>query len=108
VVGKTASEVRLIVPYAQPVPDIIVSRAKIEQPYPTKPVEICVEIISPEDRLKEVIKGGVLPGLGRAVLLDHRSRYANGLDCDAGPSRRRLGSSAWLLDCGRRYRDALV
>jgi Uma2 family endonuclease len=54
---KTASEVRLkIVPYAQPVPDIIVSRAKFEQPYPTKPMEICVEILSPEDRLKKAIQ----------------------------------------------------
>ena len=54
---KVASEVRLkIVPYAQPVPDIVASRDKIEHPYPTKPVEICVEILSPEDRLKKVIQ----------------------------------------------------
>jgi Uma2 family endonuclease len=54
---KVALEVRLkIVPYAQPVPDIIASRDKIEQPYPTKPMEICVEILSPEDRLKKTIQ----------------------------------------------------
>jgi Uma2 family endonuclease len=54
---KVALEARLkIVPYAQPVPDIIVSRAKFEQPYPTKPMEICVEILSPEDQLKKVIQ----------------------------------------------------
>jgi Uma2 family endonuclease len=54
---KTASEVRLkIVPYAQPVPDIIASRAKLENPYPTKPMEVCVEMLSPDDRLKKVIQ----------------------------------------------------
>ena len=54
---KVASEVTLkIVPYAQPLPDIVASRDKIEQPYPTKPMEICVEILSPEDRLKKVIQ----------------------------------------------------
>jgi Uma2 family endonuclease len=54
---KTGSEVRLkIVPYAQPVPDIIASLAKLENPYPTKPMEICVEILSPEDPLKNVIQ----------------------------------------------------
>jgi Uma2 family endonuclease len=62
---KTGSEVRLkIVPYSQPVPDLIASRAKLKNPYPTKPMEICVEILSPEDRLKKVIQSRVITSTG--------------------------------------------
>jgi Uma2 family endonuclease len=54
---KALAEVLLkIVRDAQPVPDIVASRNKIEYPYPTSPVELCVEILSPEDRLKKTIQ----------------------------------------------------
>jgi len=54
---KALGEVRLkIVRNAQPVPDIVASRNKIEQPYPTSAVEICVEILSPGDRLQETMQ----------------------------------------------------
>ena len=33
------------------VPDLIVDRNPIELPYPVKPVSLCVEILSPDDRL---------------------------------------------------------
>jgi Uma2 family endonuclease len=54
---KVASEVTLkLVPDAEPVPDLVASRDKIERPYPTKPIELCVEILSPEDRLNKIIR----------------------------------------------------
>jgi len=54
---KSASEVRLkISGEFEPVPDVIASRERLEQPYPTKPLELCVEILSPEDRLKKVFE----------------------------------------------------
>ena len=36
------------------VPDLIVQRRdRIQDPYPTEPVHLCVEILSPEDRISE-------------------------------------------------------
>lgn len=56
---NTASEVTLkLVPDAEPVPDIIASRSKIQRPYPTKPVELCIEIRSPSDSLKKIFAKG--------------------------------------------------
>ena len=56
---NTASEVTLkLVPDAEPVPDIIASRSRIERPYPTKPVELCIEIRSPADSLKKIFEKG--------------------------------------------------
>ena len=38
------------------VPDLVVQdRSHIQDPYPTEPVHLCVEILSPEDRLSAVI-----------------------------------------------------
>jgi Uma2 family endonuclease len=54
---KALAEVRLkIVTDVQPVPDIVASHDKIEQPYPTGAVELCVEILSPGDRLNKTIE----------------------------------------------------
>jgi len=37
------------------VPDLIVQRRDhIQDPYPTEPVHLCVEILSPEDRISEI------------------------------------------------------
>ena len=44
---------------AEPIPDIVATRSKTERrPYPTEPVDLCVEILSPQDRLKETIEKG--------------------------------------------------
>jgi Uma2 family endonuclease len=54
-----ASEVTLkLVPDAEPIPDVVASREKIELPYPTKPVELCIEVRSPQDSLKKILKKG--------------------------------------------------
>ena len=38
------------------VPDVaIVKRDQVEEPYPTKPVHACIEILSPEDRFAKVL-----------------------------------------------------
>ena len=38
----------------QPIPDVV-GMSEIEEPYPTKPFEIVVEVLSPEDRLTQVL-----------------------------------------------------
>ncbi len=54
-----APEVTLkLVADAEPVPDVIASRERLSGPYPTKPVGICIEILSPQDRLKKTIEKG--------------------------------------------------
>lgn len=47
-----------LVPDAEPIPDIVASREKIQQPYPTKPIELCVEIRSTQDSLKKLFEKG--------------------------------------------------
>ncbi|HKD07653.1 MAG TPA: Uma2 family endonuclease [Bryobacteraceae bacterium] len=38
------------------VPDIAVQRTDdLQEPYPTRPVHLCIEILSPEDRLADVV-----------------------------------------------------
>ena len=46
------SEVELrIDPGARPKPDVIATKSEVEQPYPTKAVDVIVEILSPDDTL---------------------------------------------------------
>ncbi len=53
---KAASEVKLkIDPNFHPVPDVIATAGKIEHPYPTKPVEIIIEILSDDDPMWRVL-----------------------------------------------------
>ncbi len=53
---KTGSEVKLKINTAfQPVPDIIATAGLIERPYPTKPVEIVVEILSEDDPMSRLL-----------------------------------------------------
>ena len=54
---KTASEVRLkISSVAHPVPDVIADRKRIQVPYPTEPLDLCIEILSPGDDLKKTFR----------------------------------------------------
>lgn len=53
---KAASEVNLkIDPDFHPVPDVIATRRRIEAPYPTKAVEIVIEILSDDDPMSRVL-----------------------------------------------------
>jgi len=53
---QPASEVKLkIDPGFQPVPDIIATRGRIELPYPTKALEVVVEILSEDDPMSRVL-----------------------------------------------------
>ena len=52
---RTGSEVELrIDPNWQPKPDVLASLSRLEHPYPTKPVELVVEILSPTDAMSLV------------------------------------------------------
>ncbi len=54
---KAGFEVELRVdPRYYPKPDVIATRGKIEHPYPTKAVEIAVEILSPEDPMAHLFE----------------------------------------------------
>ena len=56
---KPAIEVTLKMgPNAELIPDVIATRGRIELPYPTQPVEICIEVLSPDDRLEKVVEKG--------------------------------------------------
>jgi len=47
---RSASEVTLkISSDFQPVPDVMATAGRFERPYPTKPVDVVIEILSPED-----------------------------------------------------------
>lgn len=54
---NTASEVRIkIVKDAEPVPDVIAVRGKFKSSYPRTAPELCIEILSPGDRLAKALK----------------------------------------------------
>lgn len=54
-----ASEVRLkISKVAYPVPDVIANRTPLQDPSPTEPFDLCVEILSPGDKLRDVFTKG--------------------------------------------------
>lgn len=54
---RSASELELrIDPNWQPVPDVVGVLRKMEGPYPTEPVDVVIEILSPEDRMTRVLE----------------------------------------------------
>ena len=75
---RAALEVELrIDPNWQPTPDVIASSSPLERPYPTKPVEVVIEILSPTDAMNIVHeKCGNYQRLGfeRIFVLDPESR----------------------------------
>jgi Uma2 family endonuclease len=68
-----------LVPNAEPIPDVVASRGKIEQPYPTKPFELCIEVRSPQDSLKKILKKGTYYlswGIQNVWIIDPEARTA--------------------------------
>lgn len=56
---KVASEVKLkLSTVANPIPDLIADLKPIQDPYPTKPFLLCVEILSPDDDLRRIFQKG--------------------------------------------------
>lgn len=52
---SASTEVRLKVSaVAHPVPDLVANRCALVGPYPTSPFDLCVEILSPGDNLRQV------------------------------------------------------
>ncbi len=57
-------------PDYEPVPDVIAAEDRIEDPYPTAPFEVVVEILSPEDSFSRVLRKCRLYaawGIGRSL-----------------------------------------
>jgi Uma2 family endonuclease len=53
---KSGSEVKLkIVPDFHPIPDVIATREPVELPYPTKAVDVIIEILSEDDLISRVL-----------------------------------------------------
>jgi Uma2 family endonuclease len=52
---RAVMEVELrIDPNWQPIPDVLASLSRLESPYPTKPVEVVMEVLSPTDAMSLV------------------------------------------------------
>lgn len=68
-----------MVPNAAPVPDLVANRKPLPGPYPTQPFDICIEILSPGDRLKSTIEKGkhyLSWGIRNVWIIDPESRTA--------------------------------
>jgi Uma2 family endonuclease len=62
----------------QPKPDVA-AMSTIEAPYPTKPVDVVVEVLSPDDRMQRVIekcRQYVRIGIPAIFIMDPELRYA--------------------------------
>lgn len=70
------------------VPDIAVQRKdRIQDPYPTEPIHLCVEVLSPEDRLSAVIAKGeeyLAWGVPTCWIVDPEKRMAWEFSRDQG------------------------
>ena len=54
---NAASEVRLkVVPEVEPVPDVIAVRGKMKGRYPVEAPPLCIEILSPQDKLRKALE----------------------------------------------------
>jgi Uma2 family endonuclease len=54
---KAASEVKLkLSPFANPIPDLVADPKAIESPFPTKPLALCIEILSPSDEPRNLFQ----------------------------------------------------
>ena len=93
---KAATEVRLkISSVAHPVPDLIADRKRIQGPYPTEPLDLCIEILSPGDDLKKTFQKAAHYldwGIGCVWIIDGERRKAYRMSLES-PSPVELGIS---------------
>lgn len=77
---KASSEVRLkLSAHAHPVPDLIADRFRIQNPYPTEPFDLCVEILSPNEDLRRTFQKAAHYldwGIGCVWIIDPDRRMA--------------------------------
>ncbi len=77
---KPGTELRLkISKQAFPIPDLTASSQPLEGDYPTEAVDLCVEILSPKDRLKAVFRKAahyLSWGIGAVWIVDGEKRRA--------------------------------
>jgi Uma2 family endonuclease len=77
---RIGSEIELCIdPNWQPKPDVLASSLPLERPYPTKPVEVVMEVLSPTDAMSlvhEKCHNYERLGFERIFVLDPESRKA--------------------------------
>jgi Uma2 family endonuclease len=75
---ESASEVELrLDPDYEPVPDVIAVEGVLENPYPTKPFEVVIEILSTDDQFSRVLRKCRLYekwGIRQIVIVDPQDR----------------------------------
>ncbi|MDQ2711978.1 MAG: Uma2 family endonuclease [Acidobacteriota bacterium] len=75
---RAGSEIELrIDPEWQPKPDVIASRAPFDLPYPSHPVDIVAEVLSPDDKMAKVFekcRQYQRIGIGQIFVLDPESK----------------------------------
>jgi Uma2 family endonuclease len=95
---STAAEVRLkVVSEAEPVPDVIAVHGKFKGRYPTTAPELCIEILSPGDRLSKALekaKTYISWGSQCVWIIDPEKRTAWSL------SRESANEPAWISPGG--------
>ena len=81
------AEVELrIIPEAHPKPDLIATRREVEQPYPTKAVDVVVEILSEDESASYMLENVRRTANGDLSMFTSSIRKAS--NCFAGLARR--------------------
>ncbi len=97
---RAGTELRLkMSKVAHPVPDVVAASHRLEGPYPTRNVDLCVEILSPGDGLKDlVIKGAHYLdwGVGAVWIIDGEQRKAFVMSLDR-PEPTEIGITGLLM-----------
>ncbi|MDQ2844445.1 MAG: Uma2 family endonuclease [Acidobacteriota bacterium] len=77
---KAGPEIRLkMSKVANPVPDVVASMTRLENPYPTSQVDLCVEILSKGDKVREMFRKGahyIHWGIATVWIIDRGKRKA--------------------------------
>jgi Uma2 family endonuclease len=77
---ESACEVEIhLDPSYEPVPDVIAAEGALENPYPTKPFEVVIEILSPDDQFSRVPRQA--PALREVGDLPDSRNRSGGQDC---------------------------